>query len=716
MRHPSYRAGPRRPSNSPPLIAAVLVLLFAGGFGSLVVVGAPGFRSSSLPVGPAESRVATPAASLAPIEPVHVSKHTPTTERAFAVDPNASYSSEPAPMGIADFGVTPGGSGYAYASPLIQGTVTIRSLYVSSTAAANSLSFQLNVEDIVTSGSSTYIYWIQDVAFFDTNLHGIFWEDNVWNLTQGLGTGLPGTSLAGNGSTYSGTFYADGASGYPGSNVSLSQPATFTARVVASNASGIPHVGFEYSDGYGWVTYDNVTFPFLTNGVNRGFLVDGTQYLPGGQGFFDAEWVMGGPGGGSSQATVRADVNMSLAYWNGHNLQLVRSAWNHGANTGETISNVREGLAASSASDSLAAHIANGSGVLGVIYGPTSSSTLRVAVPALSIGNLTVNGVAVPYRGGVANLTLPPGAFEVELWLNGSVQAWANVSLVAGEFRAIQLNPFAYFPVTFRSSNLPSGIPWSVSLGGQNLTGTGAVLTTAARNGSYTYLVGGVPGYQLANYFGSVQVAGGALEVDLVWVQTVYQVTFVAQNFVANTSWNVTVDGQLLSSTSSSLLVTLPNGTFAFVVGVSAGVSVTPSADNLTVAGANTVAYVAFSLASAEIRGTVTPGTARILVDGIVATVSFGAFAVTVGPGPYSLVASASGYTTRTWNGTISGGATVTLSLALNQSTSGTTPGGSGSSGFFGLSGSTIALLVVVAVAALLVVLVVVLRRPRARR
>ncbi|MCI4362214.1 MAG: thermopsin [Thermoplasmata archaeon] len=620
-------------------------------------------------------------------------------------------------MGIADFGVNPGGSGYSYATPLIQGTVTIRSLYVSSPQAANDLSFQLNVEDIVSSGSSTYIYWIQDVAFFDTNLHGISWEDNVWNLTLGLGTGLPGSSLSGNGSTYSGTFYADGASGYPGSNVTLSPPATFTARVVASNASGIPHVAFEYSDGYGWVTYDNVTFPFLTNGVNRGFLVDGHQYLPGGQGFFDAEWVMGGPGGGSSQSTVRADVNMSLSYWNGHNLQLVRSAWNHGANTGETISNVREGLAASSASDSLAAHIANGSGVLGVIYGPTSSSTLRVSVPTVPIGNLTVNGVAVPYIRGVANLTLPPGTFAVELWLNGSAQAWANVTLSAGEFRAIQLNPFAYFPVTFRSSNLPNGLTWSVTLGGAVLSGTGAVLTAAARNGTYPYSVSGVPGYELSNYTGSVQVVGGALEVDLLWVQTVYQVSFVAQNFIDGTTWNVSVGGQLISTSSSSMLVTLPNGTFPFVVGVPAGVAVTPSEDNLTVAGGDTTAYVAFSLASAEIHGTISPSTARVVVDGIVATVSGGAFAVSVGPGPYSVLASASGYTTRTWNGTISGGAIVTLSLALNLSTSGTSPGGgSGSSGFLGLSTSTFTWLVVAAVAALVVALALVLRRPRARR
>jgi hypothetical protein len=654
---------------------------------------------------------------LAANAPIHRLSVSPAAARAFAVDPNASYASEPAPMGIADFGVTPGGGGYSYASPLIQGTATIRSLYVSSTQAANALTFQLNVEDIVSSGSSTYIYWIQDVAFFDTNLHGIAWEDNVWNLTLGLGTGLPGTSLAGNGSTYSGTFYAAGASGYPGSNVTLSQPATFTARVVASNASGIPHVAFEYSDGYGWVTYDNVTFPFLTNGVNRGFLVDGTQYLPGGQGFFDAEWVMGGPGGGTSQSTVRADVNLSLSYWNGHNLQLVRSAWNHGANTGETISNVREGLAANTSTDSLAAHIANGSGVLGVIYGPTSSSTLRVAIPAVPLGNLTVNGVAVRYIRGVANLTLPPGPFAVELWLNGSAQAWANVTLTAGEFRSIQLNPFAYFPVTFRSTNLPNGIPWSVNLGGAVLSGTGAVLTGAARNGTYAYSVSGVPGYQLANYTGSVQVVGGALEVDLVWVQTVYQVSFVAQNFLDGTTWNVSVGRQLVSTSSSSLVVTLPNGTFDYVVGVPAGVAATPSESNVTVAGGDTTASVAFSLASAEVRGTISPSDARVVVDGIVATVSGGVFAVSVASGPYSVLASASGYTTRIWNGTIAGGATVTLSLSLNQTTGGTLPGGgSGPSGLFGLSASTTTWLVVAAIAVLAVALVLALRRPRTHR
>ncbi len=131
------------------------------------------------------------------------------------IDPNASYTSEPAPMGITDYGVTPSGVGYSYATPVVQGSATIDSFAVADGSSGTNMTFQLNVEDVVVSGSSSFVFWVQDVAFFDTQSHLIFWEDNVWNLTGGTGN-LYTSSVAGNGTVYSSYYYADVANGYPG--------------------------------------------------------------------------------------------------------------------------------------------------------------------------------------------------------------------------------------------------------------------------------------------------------------------------------------------------------------------------------------------------------------------------------------------------------------------------------------------------------------------
>ena len=114
--------------------------------------------------------------------------------------------------------------------------------------------------------------------------------------------------------------------------------------MVASTISGVTHVGFEYEVGKGWVTYDNVTFPWTRGWSSFGFLVDGSNSPPAGA-YYDAEWVLGGPGGGSSTSDVSSNVTLALEEFNGDNLQAVPNAFSFGVDTAESISNVVETLA-----------------------------------------------------------------------------------------------------------------------------------------------------------------------------------------------------------------------------------------------------------------------------------------------------------------------------------------------------------------------------------
>jgi hypothetical protein len=637
--------------------------------------------------------------------------HRTLTPGSFVIDPNQSYSSEPAPMGIADFGLTPSGSGYSYASPMIQASATIRTFSVTTGPAGTNMTFQLNVEDVIASGASTFVFWIQDVAFFDTHSHVIYWEDNVWNLSGGTGQ-MYSNSVAGNGTVFANpSYYADSAAGYPGSGVSLSEPTTIVARVVATNATGAPHVAFEYQDGSGWVTFDNVTFPFTTVGVNRGFLVDGFQYTPLG-GYFDAEWTLSGPGGGLSQTTRTADLNLSLEAWNGHNLQAVRAAYNHGGNTAESMSNVIDTLAADNSSGALFAHATNGGGSLSGLYGPSNTGTLRISTGNVSSGTIGVNGGAVPFVGGLANLTLAPGSYALQLLVNGTPVGATNVTLAAGEFRSITLAPFADFAVEFDSVDLPPGTAWSVTVGGLGLSGNLPTLSTALRAGTYLYVVGGVGGYYLPSYSGSVVVSATSAPVTLIWQQTLYESQFVAENHPSGVAWAVAVDDQNVSGTGSALVVSLPNGTFGFTVSAGRAVTITPGSGDMTVASTGGLQDVFFAIAPGQLQGTVAPGTARLTVGGTPTNLSDGSYFVSLAAGNYSVVASLAGYRTFETNVSVAAGGSSTLNITLEPAASVPAPSG-GSSG--AIAWTSWLLLGVVAVGATVVLVAVLVRRPKPR-
>ncbi len=97
------------------------------------------------------------------------------------------YSKEPAPMGIADYGIGPSGIPYNYSTTYFLGHVNIKNLrtYNSSlNTSATEMTFQLNINFVFYDGSKEYVYWVQNVADFNTSsTPSIGFIDNVWNIS-----------------------------------------------------------------------------------------------------------------------------------------------------------------------------------------------------------------------------------------------------------------------------------------------------------------------------------------------------------------------------------------------------------------------------------------------------------------------------------------------------------------------------------------------------
>ena len=101
------------------------------------------------------------------------------------VNPYSLYRSEPAPMGIADYGIGPNNSPYAYNTTSFLGVIKIGSLsVVNNNTSSRSLSFQLNVNLEFNNSGIPYVYWVQDVFFLNTSTNAISFIDNIWNMSS----------------------------------------------------------------------------------------------------------------------------------------------------------------------------------------------------------------------------------------------------------------------------------------------------------------------------------------------------------------------------------------------------------------------------------------------------------------------------------------------------------------------------------------------------
>lgn len=359
-----------------------------------------------------------------------VSMSLPSTQ----VDVHHRYSQEPAPIGIADYGISLSGP-YEYATNDSVGIVNIASL-----SANGSLGIQLNVNFVFNTSLGQYVYWIQDVATISSTSHYIDFWDNVWNISA-PDANLRASGISGKGEigwpglNYSGHWYD---AGYwympsefglspPGDDMFLAYPVTITFNVTSSiTSSGESTVSFGYNDGYGMVTYDTVTFTNMTGPVSStGFEVNGFSYTPSGgfyECFYDSELILGGPYNGLNVTDVQSDVQLQLEYWNGHNYELVPNAYNFGED-GEGMDDAVSGFSYSPENGTMFAEILPGAGQLGQLYDASQIGIFNVTSP-LAAGTLYIINASDPtatasqtsFVNGDVTVTLYPGRYDLQLY------------------------------------------------------------------------------------------------------------------------------------------------------------------------------------------------------------------------------------------------------------------------------------------------------------
>jgi Thermopsin len=356
----------------------------------------------------------------------------------------AAYSSEPAPIGVADYGVGPHGA-YDYSTNSTIGSVSMTSLSATNATSSPWVSFQLNENLQFYNAGKPYVYWVQDVAILDTATNYVYFVNNIWNSSSVTAT-ISKADISGGGQVYgNGThaYYAVAASAFlRGNLIRLPYPAVIEFRLNSSfTSTGQPEVTFEYNDGYGWEHFDTAVFSSVHSlSALRGFVVDGFAYKP--TGFYDSELVMGGPGGGSKTSDVSSDLSMQLEYWNGNNYQLVTDAYNFGSDTAEGIQNAVSQWSYDPADGAITATVRSGAGSLGQLWDESGVGTLEVA-SSIASGILEVRAVPsaasptavadYPFVGDEVTVTLQPGYYSVYIYNGTVLSSSGNYSMTAGQ-------------------------------------------------------------------------------------------------------------------------------------------------------------------------------------------------------------------------------------------------------------------------------------------
>ena len=386
-------------------------------------------------------------------------------------------STSPAPMGLGAYGVenttgTP--SAFSYQSSSWEGSITLNSVNTllltndgatSTNGAENVFGVQLNavMNGVTLQGSqgspTPYAFWTQNVLYFNFPSPGsITFLDNVWNFSSPTFYLAPGTLYSYNGTPVYPAFYYD-----YGPSFSITLPITVHLYL---NSSVTDLAGIGYSTvrfGYDIVNattgaseaagvYDTVLFNSTTAAGSvplAPYLVDGSQFTPDGYIPWDAEIMIGGPGGGTTTSVYGISGSESLQYLDSYGSYVnPPAAWDVGGETGETS----EGIAETYTSP----------GTVALSAGPSFTMPLWNATPGGNLGQATFAGRLSPSNAFVffnqgtsfdansagwaptqtashVDYTLPPGTYTVSAMLSDYTPIQTTVTAGLGGFVHLHL-------------------------------------------------------------------------------------------------------------------------------------------------------------------------------------------------------------------------------------------------------------------------------------
>ncbi len=470
------------------ILAAVAVVgvLLGSGAGSLGLGSTP-TRTSTSPVGgvaaaassatetgssaptaggsTTASSQTTPAAQLAsealnesedrgvPMRDVFLPSATPAPQPAVATDGHVvpGYTSAPAPMGVAEYGLRNSGGTVV---PFVVDTSSVRGTFSTGSSLGvqpeyldsgvpDGYSIQLNaVLTNVTlfgsreTGGTPNEFWTQNVVDYAAQLHQLQFVDNVWSFWPGFSQDTF-QSYGPNGTfVYPSYYYA------VGPTITISYPFSVTLYLNSTVIGGDNAVFFNYTlsnrTGSWSGSYDHVVFNSGGDAIpgKAQYQANGYSYDPVGL-TNDFELTLGGPGGGSSTDIIFADAAMQLDYWDEAiaEYRAVPSPYDFGGDTGETSTGVSVGYTGTTA------ELTTGPALLHGLWNSNGTSGSGAGLGVLRIRLNPSNTFLFLGAGDIVNATVnPPAGLQwaptIDSSLPGAGEQHDAVLLPPGEYTA----------------------------------------------------------------------------------------------------------------------------------------------------------------------------------------------------------------------------------------------------------------------------------------
>ena len=294
-------------------------------------------------------------------------------------------------------------------------------------------------------------------------------------------------------------------------------------------------------------------------------------------------------------------------------------------------------LQISTSQTSVSTYLPNGT----YLYVPTTSVNYRASPSesTLHIGGQASSTFAITFISNLYKLSfvesgLPTGRFWNVAITDGSgnVQSYfsdtgyLNVSLLNGTYSYKIYNSSTYIPSPSSGTVNVSGTPaaeniqftryaWNLAFNETGLNGTvwnvtvtapnGTIYSSSSNlsqivfnltNGTYTYTINSAnKTWTTTTTYGSSTILGSTQYVNVNFSEVLYSVSFKVTGLPTNTTWGVTFNGENYSTNTTYINITLPNGTYSYVVKTINDYTVAPINGTIHLKGGNQTASITYS-------------------------------------------------------------------------------------------------------------------------
>jgi hypothetical protein len=300
-------------------------------------------------------------------------------------------------------------------------------------------------------------------------------------------------------------------------------------------------------------------------------------------------------------------------------------------------------------------------------------SFIETGVPSTTCWSFAFNSGNYTTNRSQLNVLAPNGSYGFQVFpLPGYSESPSSGAVRVNGQPVTQMVTFTEvsYPLFVNVSGLPAGLAWNLTVDGvRTLEHTDAVVLRE-QNGTHPLQVGPVAGYVAASSRFTVSVEGRPSAVAVVFAPFTFGITFAATGLPAGTRWSVLLaaKGPAVNNSSTGTLLSfnLPNGSASFTVSAPWGFVANPDSGSFKMGGSPLAFLISFRAIPGYVTGTVDPPGATVTINGTTVLVTNGAFNVSLGPGNYTVRATASGYAPWTENFTIAAGNRTAVPVSMH--------------------------------------------------